>query len=497
MKSSLIAILLACFISSSYGEEYPFSGISGADTLRLGVQDALYIALERNAAVTIQWREQKIAETVANEHRALFDPVLSAGATKSESKSQRFLGSRPEPFELTTVRTQYEAQLSQVLPTGTTVALVSSFSGSNSSIYLDQYVGTMGVTFSQSLLQGAGFGANLATLRRARLDVEITRAEMKAVAEQTVADVETAYWGLYLAGREVEIQRESLTLAEQQLQESLERVAVGKLPSLELAAVHAEVSARQEALIDAQSRFEQARLQLIYLLNPARSDIWSIMPVLINQPVVPEDALGEIGLHQSLGLQYRPDLQQAELALQKGELEIARTRNGLLPKLDLFVSLGRTSYAQTFKEGLPDYKSPFYDVSGGLTLAFPVLNRAARAQAAQAHFSREQMQLSFDNMKRLVERDVRSAYIEVLRTRKLTETCKVTLELQEKKLDAELEKFRVGRSTNYLVLQAQRDFTASQLDEARSIVDYLDALIRLYQMQGTLLERRGIVNLAE
>ncbi len=497
MKRCIAIIGILGSLLPLYGDDYPFAGITGVDSLHIGVQDALFLALERNASVTIQWRDQRIAETRANLQRAAFDPVLSAGANRSESKSQRFLGSRPEPFELTTVRKQYDAQLSQTLPTGSTLALVSSFYETNSSIYLDQYVGTMGVTFSQALLQGAGFGANLAALRRARLDVEISRSEMKGVAERVVADVEVAYWGLYLAKREIEIQQESLSLAEQQLQESLERVAVGKLPTLELAAVHAEVSARQEALIEAQSRYEQARLHFIYLLNPARTDIWAIKPVLLNEPVIPEEILGEIELHQALGIQYRPDLQQAGLALKKGELEIARTRNGLLPKLDLFVSLGRTSYAQTFKEGLPDYSSPFYDVSGGLSFTFPLPNRAARAQAAEARWSREQMQLSFDNMKRMVEWDVRAAYIEVLRTLKLIETTKVTLSLQEKKLDAELEKFRVGRSTNYLVLQAQRDFTSSQLDAARSIVAYLDALIRLYQMQGTLLERRGIVNLAE
>jgi hypothetical protein len=41
-----------------------------------------------------------------------------------------------------------------------------------SSIYTDQYSGTLGVTVAQALLQGGGIGANLARLRQARLDVE-------------------------------------------------------------------------------------------------------------------------------------------------------------------------------------------------------------------------------------------------------------------------------------------------------------------------------------
>jgi len=95
-------------------------------------------------------------------------------------------------------------------------------------------------------------------------------------------------------------------------------------------------------------------------------------------------------------------------------------------------------------------------------------------------------------MERLVQLDVRSAYVEVLRSKEQIEATKVSYQLQQKKLDAELEKFRVGRSTNFLVLQAQRDVTASQLDEARAIVAHLNALVDLHLMEGTLLKRLGI-----
>ena len=95
-------------------------------------------------------------------------------------------------------------------------------------------------------------------------------------------------------------------------------------------------------------------------------------------------------------------------------------------------------------------------------------------------------------MEKLVHWDIRSAYMEVLRARQQIEATHVTREMQEKKLSAELEKFRVGKSTNFLVIQAQSDFTASQLDEARAMVAYLNALVDLYISEGSLLERRGL-----
>ncbi|MFH1007492.1 MAG: TolC family protein [Candidatus Latescibacterota bacterium] len=469
-----------------------FAALSEGDTLRIGLREAVFMALERNPSVTIQRRMPDIASTFAWEERADFDPTINASGSRSRTEAQRRLGNLSTPVELIDDRSSFSVGVSNSLPTGTTISADAAMDGSVSSLYTDQYSGHVGVTLTQALLQGFGVSPNLARLRKARMDIDISKAELKGVAEQLAADVERAYWELYLAAEEIHIQRRSLGLADQQLEESLGRVAVGKLPELELAAVRAEGSARQGDLIDAQSTYEQARLRFLFLLNPPGDLMWALIPIPTDKPVVPADSLDDVALHEQLGMKYRPDLEQARLSLQKGRLELARTRNGLLPELDLFISLGRTSYAQSFRETTPELDSPFYDVNGGLAFTFPVPNRKARAQARRAKWSQEQLEWSLTNMTRLVQRDVRSAYIEVLRSKQQIKATRVTRELQESKWEAELEKFRVGKSTNFLVLQAQRDVTASHLNEARARAFCLNALTDLYLMEGTLLDRRGI-----
>jgi outer membrane protein len=65
--------------------------------------------------------------------------------------------------------------------------------------------------------------------------------------------------------------------------------------------------------------------------------------------------------------------------------------------------------------------------------------------------------------------------------------------LDEEKLRIETEKLRVGKSTSFLVAQAQRDLLASRIAEVGALTDYLKALVELYRQDGSLLERRGIV----
>jgi outer membrane protein TolC len=50
----------------------------------------------------------------------------------------------------------------------------------------------------------------------------------------------------------------------------------------------------------------------------------------------------------------------------------------------------------------------------------------------------------------------------------------------------------VGKSTSFLVAQAQRDLLISRIAEVQALANYIKALINLYQKDGSLLERRGI-----
>jgi outer membrane protein TolC len=93
----------------------------------------------------------------------------------------------------------------------------------------------------------------------------------------------------------------------------------------------------------------------------------------------------------------------------------------------------------------------------------------------------------------LVELDIRNAYIEVNRSREQIAASAATRKFQEEKVRIETEKFRVGRSTNLLVSQTQRDLLVNRINEVNTIVNYLKALTSFYRLEGSLLERRGIV----
>ncbi len=274
--------------------------------------------------------------------------------------------------------------------------------------------------------------------------------------------------------------------------ETEERIKIGTLAETELAAAQAEVALRRENLINARGDLAKERLSLLLALNPSKTVNWNTDIVLAYQATLPDAALDDVEQHVQVALRMRPDLNEARLQIQRGDLEVVRTRNGLLPRLDVFIDFGKSGYANSFARAGRNLDEGSYDVTAGLAFEYPPTNRAARAQHRRAVVSRQQLRLALENLAQLVQVDVRSAYVEVNRTREQIAATGATRSSQEEKLRAETEKFRVGKSTSLLVAQVQRDLVASQIAETEAVANYLKALVALYRLEGSLLERRGI-----
>jgi outer membrane protein TolC len=204
---------------------------------------------------------------------------------------------------------------------------------------------------------------------------------------------------------------------------------------------------------------------------------------------VPVQDLGE---RLQLAEKMRPDLNEARTQLEQQRLETVVTRNGLLPRLDFFVGLGKTGYADTFSGAFRELDGNTYDLLAGLRLSRALGNRAAEARHSAAKSTRQQAQEAVSNLLQLVRLDVRLAVNELERVRQQIGASAATRALQEETLAAEKERFDVGASTTLLVSQAQRDLLASQIAEVEAIVNYRIAMVNLFLSEGTLLERRGV-----
>ncbi len=465
----------------------------GAGPLKIGIQEAILLAVENNQGLVVERMNPQLSRTLEQEELAVFDPVLGGEASNRRSVADRLSRAGSGTETSTVDALTGSISLAKLFPSGTAVDVTAGVSYTDSSLYSDVFTsGRLGLTVTQALMRGLDIRANLARLDQARLDTLISHYELRGFAEVLVEQVESKFWDYALAKRQIEIYTDSLTLAQKQMTEAQERIKIGDLAETELAAAQAEVALRRENLINARSSLAKERLDLLRLLNPSKNVDWDRDVILQYDTSLPDVRLDDVEQHVLVAMRMRPDLNQARLQIQRGELEVVRTTNGLLPKMDMFIALGKTGYSDTFGGALDNLWGDSYDVIWGLAFEQAPINRSARARYTRAVVGRRQMQESLENLSQLVQVDVRSAYIELTRAREQIAATAATRNFQEEKLRAETEKFRVGKSTSLLVGQAQRDFVGGQIAEIEAVANYLKALVSLYRLEGSLLNRRGI-----
>ena len=68
----------------------------------------------------------------------------------------------------------------------------------------------------------------------------------------------------------------------------------------------------------------------------------------------------------------------------------------------------------------------------------------------------------------------------------------VALDFSQKRLDAEQQKYDLGVSTAFIVLDAQDDLVQSESDLLQESIGYRQAMVTLLQATGELLAERGV-----
>jgi outer membrane protein TolC len=91
-----------------------------------------------------------------------------------------------------------------------------------------------------------------------------------------------------------------------------------------------------------------------------------------------------------------------------------------------------------------------------------------------------------------VATDITNAAIQLQNTAEAVQAAQAARELSQRRLEAEQSKFEVGISTNYFVVQAQRDLNDARNSELRAVLNYRKALVEFDRLQQTTLQTSNI-----
>jgi outer membrane protein TolC len=131
---------------------------------------------------------------------------------------------------------------------------------------------------------------------------------------------------------------------------------------------------------------------------------------------------------------------------------------------------------------LAKYEYPNWTI--GANFSYPLGKSSQEAAYARAKVQYQQAQANLRALELTVATEITNAALSVESTLKRLDAARAALALSEKRLENEQSKFEVGMSTNFFVVQAQRDLLDAQISALRAGLDYQKALVEFERVQA-------------
>jgi outer membrane protein len=453
----------------------------------------------------------------------LFDPSLTGQIPTQHSNTPQTSVLSTNSTTLTT--SSYSSNFGYVQGFSTGTQIFAGFQNQHQNqdavrnLFNPYTLSSLGVTVTQPLLRGFGLELNRRFIHIAKNSEKISDYVFQQQAISTVAGVTRLYDDLVSLNADLKVKQQTLATAQRLLEDNRNKVDQGTLAPIEATRAEAQVASAQQDLINSEGYVRQQET----ILKNVLSRNWGNNPAVHDARIVPTDTLGleplpteAPGEIVTQALVNRPEYQAAKLQLANSQISLKGTRNELLPEIDLVGNVQSSglagpqnpSFAPVTTTGLPatypgvggNYgtvldqilKGQYPTYSVGINLTLPVRNRIAQADVARDELQVRQTEVRLRQLENQIRAEVEDALIALRRTRSAYEAATQTSRLQEQSLAIEQEKFDVGLSTNFLVIQYQGYVAQARSTEVAALDAYAKAKTQYERSVGLTLNKHNV-----
>ena len=359
-------------------------------------------------------------------------------------------------------------------------------------------------TLSQPLLRDFRIDGTRQQLKVTLINREISDVQLRGTLATTVANVRNAYWELVFSMQAVDVAKGSLDLAEKLVQDNKARVEVGTMAPLDVVQSDAEAATRRQAVAQAEAARGTAEIALKRLIvNGTDDPVWRATITPVDRPEFRSEPL-DVETAVRKALVSRTDLEQARKTLDSNDITMKFLKNQTMPALDAVANYGASGLGGTqfVRNGTGLGSQIISTIPGGygnawrtltgrdyptwnfaVNFSYPLGGSQADAVYARSRIQRNQTAAQLKALELQVATDVTNAALIVESSLKSYEAATVARSLAETRLSAEQSRFEVGLSTNFFVVQAQRDLATAQNSELRALLNYRKAVVDYGRVQ--------------
>jgi outer membrane protein TolC len=529
-------------------------GVDMTEQKPMSLRDTLQLALENNKDIEVTRKNVRIAEYDYQAARGFYEPRFSGQSyyERAKTPSTSFFGGGPNG---STTQDNFANSLElggYFRSQGTNYRVNVNNSNINTNNLFTTlnplYVTNISFSLVQPLFRGRNFDSPRRNIEVTKKNLSLSDSQFRQKTIEIIASVQRAYWDLTFALRNLQVQRDAVRDAKDQLEHNKRLVNEGQLAPIDVVAVETQVANFELSVYDALDNVNRAENILKGLIAPNRNDpIWSVAFVPVD-PVdndAPQTTLDDA---LSAALQNRPEIQQSEIAKDINKFDQKLYKDLVKPQVDLIASYSLNGTAGSLSGGVnplssssadslrainqlitrvngldpnqtpivpvnppvtgilpPNLIGGFGDVFGnilanryptfrvGLQFNLPLFgNKTSKAQLGHSLVEGERIQTQREQLEQNIQVDVRNA-LQTLRTSEARlRAAGIARENSEKQYDSERRKLDEGQSTIFLVLERQTALANARGTELRAQTELNKAIADLQRATGNSMQANSI-----
>ncbi|HTM33447.1 MAG TPA: TolC family protein [Vicinamibacterales bacterium] len=500
--TALAAVCLSVFGVSPVRAQTP-APAAQADLRRIGIDEAVALALENNLDLQVERVNPQIQDLTVAQVRTSWTPVFQSFVNWNDQTQPPASLLAGNASQIVGNNANYNFGFGALNKWGGNYSVGwNNARATTNNIFTNfnpQFASNVSASYTQPLLRNFKIDGTRQQLLVSQKNREISDVQVRQSIALTTRNVRNAYYDLMYAIGNLNVQRQSLELAEQSLKDNRARVEIGTMAPIDIVQAEAEVAQREESVILGEAAISRAEDRLRALVfNPSSPDFWRlrIEPTeSVQFQPHPVDAEGAV----VTALKNRTDLNQSRKRIEANDVNIRYFKNQSLPDINAGVTyfsqaIGGTSFVRDPTTGFPgeivgqlqkSYGSTLGTMFSGdfptwtvqMQISYPIGQANAEAALARARLQDQQVRKQLQSQELQVATQIREFARQVQTNTKRVEATRASRVLAERRLEAEEKKFQAGMTTSFLVFQAQRDLNQARNNELQALVDYVKSTV--------------------
>ncbi|MFW6348085.1 MAG: TolC family protein [Cyclonatronaceae bacterium] len=329
---------------------------------------------------------------------------------------------------------------------------------------------------------------NISNLRAAQTDQRASENEYERLREDTIFQTASEFLQVILNKELLEIARDNLDTARQQLEQVEAQVEVGMRPVVDQFNQEAEVANGELQVLQRQNELTASKVRMIRILQlDAFGDYEFVVPDINTDAIIPQEF--DFPDLISIALDNRRELRTSQLNIESAEYGLRAARSGYFPTLSFSADIS-SSYSDQYRLRTPDpdsgqlitetvgFNDQFFDqrINRGLgfNLSIPIFDRfQTRTSVVYSKIDIKNARLDMDDQRSLVFQEVRQAYEDYRTISQALVTTEAQLRAAEKAFETQQERYNVGSATLLELTQANNSFVQASSQRIQAVYQFI------------------------